>query len=581
VSMVVDTKQVYRVVGSGRRFLYLALGIVLGSAFWVVPPNDDYPTAHIVIGLTLMMAWYWMSECIPLAITSLLPLIVLPLGKVMSSSDVAENYLNDSIILFIGTYFFALAMQTWDLHKRIAMRLVLLARSSARGVILSFIVATGFLSMWLSNTATTTVMVPLAMSILDGEYINSNKETPEKICLEEAPCETSDGERTLKSDYESMLIEEEGIHEIEKGEFSLLTELDINTEADITTKEKSNYTKALLLSIAYSSTTGGFATLIGTGANLAFRSQFEILFPHADDISFFTWTLFALPLSIINLTVIWVLFAFIMYNKRKGKKGVQIDASVIKEKQASLGRMTLEQWEILILMIATIVILFLRQGIEGFKGWTVWFDDYVKDGTVAIFGGSLLFVLPSSKKDPSYLPSPYSPYLPLLSWKDTKNLPWNVVLLLGGGYALSSGFTASNLDKLVADYLTHLEDLSVFIIMPLLCIVVTVLTNFISNVATVNIVLPIVSVIAVTIGQHPLLLMIPCTLAASCAFVLPAATPPNAIVFGTGKLQVLDMVKPGLVYNTWGVISAIVWMIAVGLPIFGITLGKVPHWADE
>jgi sodium-dependent dicarboxylate transporter 2/3/5 len=458
------------------------------------------------------MAIWWVTEAIPIPATALLPVALFPLLGVMKGKAVATAYFNDVIFLFIGGFIMALAMQRWKLHRRIALWIVRLIGSGPKRIVLSFMIATAFLSMWISNTATTMMMVPIALSVIL---------------------------RFRESDSGASL---------------------------------NRFAVALLLGIAYSASVGGMATLIGTPPNLALARIFAISFPAAPDITFAEWMTFAFPLSAVFLVIAWGLLLMLFV-----PKGFKFTATgLFKEEYRKLGPITYE--EKLVLLFSTIlgVLWLLRLDINlgsfVIPGWSnlAPVPDFIDDGTVAIAVAMLLFIIPAKNQSGC-----------LMNWETATKLHWGIVILFGGGFALAAGFKESGLSAWVADGMAGLASVAPVFQVAGTCTIMTFLTELTSNTATTQIVLPLLASLAVAIKLNPLLLMIPATLSASCAFMMPVATPPNAIVFGSGEIRMADMIKAGLILNLIGVVLITALIFVVGLTAFAIDPGVLPSWVSS
>ena len=450
--------------------------------------NPEKPAMAMTLSVAILMAIWWITEAIPIGITSLLPIVLFPIMGVLDGKTVSNAYINYIIFLFLGGFLLALALEKWELHKRIALKILSILGGSPLKILAGFMLASSFLSMWISNTATTMLMLPIAFSV-----------------------------------YQSL-------------------------EKIYNTKTLFKFNTALLLSIAYSASIGGITTLIGTVPNLSFVRIFEILYPKSAEISFGNWLLFTMPLTMIMFVIILLLLYFLFPTKGAFKN---TSKNIFKQSYKDLGAMTSGQKRVLVLFGILIFLWIFRKPIHignvHIIGWSTFFNNskWINDGTSAIFIAILLFIIPSKNKS----------NIPLLTWEITKKIPWDIILLLGSGFALAKAFATTGL----ADYIgkiivenssTHPKWLSINA-----TTLMSLATEFTSNTATTEMLLPIVGGIANHIQIHPLLLMLPVTLAASMAFMFPVATPPNAIVFGTGKLKVIDMFKAGIILNTLAVIS--------------------------
>uniref|UniRef100_A0A673ABY4 Solute carrier family 13 member 5b n=1 Tax=Sphaeramia orbicularis TaxID=375764 RepID=A0A673ABY4_9TELE len=531
--------------------------------------------AYIII----LMAVYWCTEVLPLAITALMPALLFPLFGIMQSKDVCMQYLKDTNLLFVGGLMVAVAVEHWNLHKRIALRVLLLVGVRPALLMLGFMGVTAFLSMWISNTATTAMMVPIVQAVL--EQLNTTEaERPQFLSTEEQ-VQTSEVDSKQLPQTEKQI---EG-KEILEGYAA----------------EKRRMCKGMTLCVCYAASIGGTATLTGTGPNLVLKGQMNQLFPdNGDVINFASWFGFAFPNMILMLTLawLWLQFVFMGFNFKKTwgcgsvKTEKEIAAyNVIREEYRLLGPMSFGEINVLGLFILLVVMWFTRD--PGFvHGWaTEIFNskaEYVTDATVAIFIAVLLFVLPSkpphfcSWRTQSFDTTPHQtvgPTPPLLTWQVVqKKLPWGIVLLLGGGFALAKGSEVSGLSKWMGDQMTPLQTIPSWAIAIILCLLIATFTECTSNVATATLFLPVLASMSQSIGINPLYVMVPCTLSASFAFMLPVATPPNAIVFSYGYLRVADMAKTGIVMNIIGILCITLAINSWGKAMF--ELDSFPTWAN-
>jgi len=497
-------------INKRRFFLFaapiLALAIILGAD--LQPGN---PAATATSAVALWMAIWWISESVPLAITALLPIALFPLLGVMNGKAVSGVYVNHIIFLFIGGMMVAFAMQDWGLHKRIALRVLSLFGKGPGTVLFGFMASTAFLSMWISNTAATMMMVPVAVPIIASLSEQLRGDRSDKIAT------------------------------------------------------------GFLLAIAYSASIGGIASLIGSPPNLSFTRILAISFPQAPEISFANWMFFALPISLLMFAACWLLL-YGMYVRRANH--IQLDRSYFKEQYQALGRATREQKIISIAFSSMALLWMFRSNINlGFisiPGWSNIFANpkFFNDGTVAVAVALCLFIIPSSKGGK-----------PLLDEQVFAKMPWHLILLFGGGFALASGFVESGLSVYLAEQLKGLSGIPPLLVIACICLLITFLTELSSNTATTEMFLPILAAMAVALEVNPLLLMIPATLSASCAFMLPVATPPNAIIFSTNQINVYQMAKTGITLNLVGVMIITIASYYLIPLVFDFTLTELPAWA--
>lgn len=462
--------------------------------------------------IALLMAIWWITEAIPLAVTALLPVALFPLFGVVDGKTISSMYFNHLIFLFIGGFLMAFAMERWNLHRRIALRILILFGISPGRILLGFMLATSFLSMWMSNTATAMMMVPIALSII--------------------------------------LKLEESLGQAKMGKYSI----------------------GLLLGIAYSASIGGISTLVGTPPNLSFARIVSIIFPEMPEISFADWFIFAIPATVLLFGASWLLLHF-MYKPKSSWKNLHIND--FKKEYVALGKPKIEEKIVLVLFIILAFLWIFRSGfnIQSFNvpGWSQLFNSpsYINDGTVAIFIALLLFIIPSKSQKGERI----------MNWETANKIPWNIVLLFGGGFALAQGFVDSGLSVWFGEQLSGLANVDPIVLTLANVSMMSLLTELTSNVATTEMILPILAGLSIVIKINPLLLMIPATLAASLAFMLPVATPPNAIIFGTNRIRIKDMVKTGILLNIVGIIIATLVMYFWGTVVFDIDVSVFPDWA--
>uniref|UniRef100_A0A8C7MKL3 Solute carrier family 13 member 5a n=1 Tax=Oncorhynchus kisutch TaxID=8019 RepID=A0A8C7MKL3_ONCKI len=514
-----------------------------------------------------LMAVYWCTEVLPLAVTALLPAVLFPLFGIMESKQVCMQYLKDTNMLFVGGLMMAVAVEKWNLHKRIALRVLLIVGMRPALLMLGFMGVTAFLSMWISNTATTAMMVPIVQAVL--EQLNGPRKG-------EDPLPTPQSQENGTTPEENLENKEE--------------------------KERMKMCKGLTLCVCYAASIGGTATLTGTGPNLVLTGQMSQLFPqNGDVINFASWFAFAFPTMLLMLTLawLWLQLVFIGFNLKRtwGCGAVQSEKEfaaydLIREEHRRLGPMSYGELSVLGLFILLVVLWFTRS--PGFiDGWATHVFNakapFVTDATVAVFVAMLLFVLPS--EPPRYLcfwrtqrfdtePQPTrGPAPALLTWQVTqRKMPWSIVLLLGGGFALAKGSEVSGLSRWLGDQMMPLCSVPPWAIAVILCLLIATFTECASNVATATLFLPILASMSQSIGLNPLYVMVPCTLSASFAFMLPVATPPNAIVFSYGYLKVSDMAKMGIVMNIIGILCITLAINSWGRAMFN--LDTFPSWAN-
>ena len=472
------------------------IGLILGPILFVLARyfltieglSDE---ANAVLASTLWIAIWWTTEAIPIAATSLLPIILFPLSSALSLSETSSSYGHRFVFLYLGGFILALAIEKWNLHRRIALNIIRLIGTNVRKIILGFMVATAFLSMWISNTATAVMMLPIGIAII--KQMKDLKSTPE----------------------DENLI----------------------------------FGKALMLSIAFSASIGGIATLIGTPPNLVLAGIVQELY--SVEISFLQWIVFGLPISIVLLIIAWVYltrvaFQFKQEKFTEGKE--EIERQLIK-----LGSIGFEEKMVLAIFILTGLAWISRSFLLN------KFIPNLDDSIIALIAGISLFLF--SSKNQEGKPEK------IMNWEDAVKLPWGTLLLFGGGLAIAQGFQTSGLATWIAESMVQLNGFSTLIILMVVITAVNFLTEITSNLATTAMLLPILAPTALILQIHPYLLMVGATLAASCAFMLPVATPPNAVVFGSNYLKIPDMVRVGIVMNliSIAIILAMVYFVLPSL----------------
>ncbi|XP_074045144.1 solute carrier family 13 member 2 isoform X2 [Macrotis lagotis] len=532
------------------------------------------------------MALLWCTETLPLAVTAFLPLILFPMMGIMDAEDVCIEYLKDTNILFIGGLLMAIAVEHWNLHKRIALGVLLTIGVRPALLILGFMIVTAFLSMWISNTATTAMMVPIAHAVL--EQLHKSPEEDMEMGNINNSFELQEPDNTITNKEPSKQYEKDS------------NPIPPPVPLDYQQKEREHlkFSQGMSLCVCYAASIGGIATLTGTTPNLVLQGQINSLFPdNPSVVNFASWFGFAFPTMIILLLLswLWLQLLFLGFNFRKNfscggiaKQQEKAAYRVIQDEQKKLGPMTFAETAVTFLFILLVVLWFTREP-GFFPGWgNMLFankdgESIVSDGTVAFFIGILLFIIPSSLPDWSQQQETQGKFKAppaLLNWDIVnKKMPWNIVFLLGGGFALAKGSEKSGLSQWLGAKLTPLQSIPSPAIAFILCLLVATFTECTSNVATTTLFLPILSSMAQAICLNPLYVMLPCTMSASLAFMLPVATPPNAIVFSFGQLKVFDMAKAGFLLNIIGVLTITLAINTWAYSIFH--LDQFPSWAES
>uniref|UniRef100_A0A8C7BGZ0 Solute carrier family 13 member 2 n=1 Tax=Neovison vison TaxID=452646 RepID=A0A8C7BGZ0_NEOVI len=503
-------------------------------------PTKEASCAYSII----IMALFWCTEALPLAVTALFPIFLYPLMGIMDASEVCLEYFKDSNILFVGGLLVAIAVEHWNLHKRIALRVLLIIGVRPALLLLGFMLVTAFLSMWISNTATTAMMVPIAHAVLDQLHQSPTGKDAEKGSNNPAFELQEPGPQKEVTKFDEK--DNRQVHPIPAAS------LDPTAQP----QDQVRFSQGMSLCVCYAASIGGIATLTGTTPNLVLQGQVNSFRKN---------------------------FGF----GEQAQERAQAAFRVIQTEHKLLGPMSFAEKAVSVLFVTLVVLWFTREP-GFFLGWgNLAFPDkdgnsMASDGTVAIFIGVILFLVPSKipgltqdPENPGRLKAPPA----LLNWKTVnEKMPWNIVFLLGGGFALAKGSERSGLSEWLGKKLTPLENVPPPAIALIISLLVATFTECTSNVATTTLFLPILASMAQAICLHPLYVMLPCTLAASLAFMLPVATPPNAIVFSFGGLKVSDMARTGFLLNIIGVLIITLAINSWSYPIFN--LHTFPSWAD-
>lgn len=499
-----------------RRWIGLIVGIVLAVITYFIFPSNGADLVNAAIGTeevtyslsglqitaagAVLMGVWWMTEAIPLAATALVPLVLFPAFQVIDFGKIAAPYASSTIFLFMSGFILALGMQRWNLHRRLALLVVLAVGTSPKRLVAGFMIATGFLSMWVSNTATAVVMLPIGLSVL-----------------------------TLTADR--------------VGGF----------------KNQKNFATALMLAIAYSASIGSLGTIIGTPPNallVAYLSE-----NHDIHIGFGQWMLVGVPLSVTFMAIAWFILTTIFKPEMKDIPGGR---ELIKQELDKMGPMSRgEKMTGTVFLLAALSWVFIPTLLK-ITGSSL----NIADAGIGMTAALLMFLIPVDAKRG----------VRIIDWKTAEKLPWDVLLLFGGGLALSKMFTTSGLSAWIGEVAQGLSVLPTVLIVVAIATLIIFLTELTSNTATAAAFLPIIGGVAIGIGitdgapQNVMFLTIPVALAATCAFMLPVATPPNAIAFGSGYVKISEMVKGGLWLNLVGIVLITIVTYALAVPVFGLVL---------
>ncbi len=474
--------------------LVLGLALLFGISLIEIPgmPGE----ARRMLAVAAIMATWWVTEAAPLAVTSLLPLVLLPVLGITNAAGAAAPYANHLVYLFLGGFMLAAAMQRWGLHRRIALRIVLAIGGSPRRIVLGFMAASAFLSMWVSNTATTAMMMPIGVAVA--------------ATIAEAVF----GPR----------------HEPRAGEFP--------------------FAVCLMIGCAYAASIGGFATLIGTPPNVFLAGFLESSLDIR--ISFLRWLLFALPLALVFVPAVWLWLTRVAFPVRI--RAIPGGDAPIRAAYEALGPITRPEKRLAALFGLTALAWMLR------PVWTAFLPtgSLISDSTIAMASTVACFLIPAGKDGER-----------ILDWASGSKIPWDVLILFGGGFSLANGLEVSGLAQVVGDQVGAASALPTPVFVVLVTLMVILLTEFASNLASTAMIVPILATVAAGAGIPPLVLLVPATVAASCAFMLPAATPPNAIVFGTGLFTIPQMVRAGIGANLIGAVLASLFAVFWVPVVFG------------
>ena len=466
-----------------RKLFTILAGPATGALVYFISSANALDTRISSMAfITAWMAVWWITEAVEIGVTSLLPFVLMPLFHIMKPEEAAVQYMEQTIFLFIGGFFLAYAMEKWDLHHRLAYRIILFTGNSPARILAGIMLTAYVISMWISNTATTLMLVA-AVAAIAGHRELFREDQQEKIAA------------------------------------------------------------AFLIALAYSATIGGMSTIVGTPTNMIFTGYWETHFPLREPISFLRWCAFGIPFSLLML-----LIGFLLLKKMFRIDNISTDKSFIRNKYAALGPVNREQRLVMLLFSITVLLWFTRTGIvigtTTIGGWESWFPKgYMKDSTVAICAAICLFILPAREKGKF-----------ILEWKDVKRLPFHIILLFGGGFALAKGIEVSGLGDFLASQLHFFRNYPSWMLIAALALLITFMSELASNVATITLMLPILASLAEAIDIEPLRLMVPATFAASFGFMLVIATAPNTIVYATGFFKSRQLFRAGVWMNLAGII---------------------------
>lgn len=467
------------------------LSMILIIAFADLSPGN--PLTTYMAGITLWVAIWWLTEVVDLAITALLPLILMPMLGVCDTKEIAGQYMEPIVFLFVGGFLLSIGVEKWHLHQRMSLGVLKSVGDNPARILAAMMGTTFFISMWMSNTATTLMLYPAILAIYTQiQHITSEKNS------------------------KSIVI-------------------------------------ALLLGLAYAASIGGMATLVGTPTNMIFYNYFTDTYKESTEVTFFSWFIIGFPTALGLVIATYGLLR--LYFIPKGSN-IAFDKTYFSNAYQKLGKIEYEEKMMLAIYILTAILWFSRVEIPlGFikiPGWSTLFSHpkWIQDSTVAITMGILLFFIPTRSV------AGKAKSKTLMTWEDAQKLPLGIIFLFGGGFALAKGFEVSGLSIWFAGKLSILDLGHPFLIVMGVCVIICIISEFASNVASIQLALPILAVLSKTLEINPLFLMIPATLAASLGFMLPVATAPNTIVFGSRLIPVGAMFKVGF----WIDIIGIIWI---------------------
>jgi sodium-dependent dicarboxylate transporter 2/3/5 len=486
----------------------LFFGPLLFLMFLLMPqPEGLSEQGMMVAGIAVLMAAWWITEAIPIPATALIPIVLYPVLGVMSPADVTQSYAHHLIFLFMGGFMIAVTVEKWHLHQRIALNTIRIVGMTPDRIILGFMIATAFLSMWISNTASTMMMMTVGLAVLH------------QIAME--------------------IDADESTHNIDTREGHF------------------RFGVALMLGIGYSASIGGVSTLIGTAPNLVFAGIVEDIY--GISINFLQWMSFGVPLAIVMLAITWFYLTRIAYPS-------EIDhlpggEATIRNEIEALGKISSQEKKVLFVFCGVAAAWILR-GVLDIKALHL-----IKDSTIAMAGALVLFVIPSNWPKREFL----------LDWKTAVTIPWDILILFGGGFALAKGFSESGLTSFIAGQLSVLQGSNILFIIAVVTLLVIFLTELTSNTATASLTLPIMAALAGAMQIHPYGLMVSTVIAASFAFMLPVATPPNAIIFSSRYVTIPQMMKAGIWLNLIGVVLISLFVMFLLPIVWGIDISLFPE----
>ncbi|XP_072993639.1 tonoplast dicarboxylate transporter-like [Typha latifolia] len=486
------------------KYLFIILGpLACMLIFFFVDLDGRSSSRNMLAVLSWVFLW-WLTEAVPMAVTSMSPLFLFPLFGISTADAVAKAYMDDVIALVLGSFILALAIEHYNIHRRLALNITSLFCGDPLNpplLLLGLCGTTAFVSMWIHNTAAAVMMIPVATGI-----------------IQRFPDEDS-----LSSDVKK-------------------------------------YFKAVILGVIYSASIGGMSTLTGTGVNLILVGMWGSYFPDEEPISFSSWFLFGFPLALLLFFILWGILCLFYCSKNTAKAlSAYLDRNHLKRELDLLGPMAFAEKMVLAVFGSLIVLWMTRSLTNDLPGWGALFHDNVGDGTVSVMMATLLFIIPNKKNEGEKL----------MDWNKCKKLQWNIILLLGAGFAIADGVRTSGLADVLSAALGFLKAAPYLAIAPLVCLVSSSITEFTSNNSTTTLVVPLLIELAESMGVHPLLLMVPGAIGSQFAFLLPTGTPSNAMGFTAGHIEIKDMIKTGLTLKIAAIATLTLLMPTLGPYVFG------------
>lgn len=472
-----------------KKYIPIIAGPLVAVLMWIfmdLQPGE--PKVTLMAGIAIWMAIWWFTEAVHLAVTALLPMLLMPILGLADAKLVANQYTDSIIFLFIGGFMIAFAIEKWDLHKRIAIKILSVVGTKPSSILLGVMLSAYLISNWISNTATCMMLFSavLALILETEKYIDNDK-------------------------------------------------------------HRKQFAAALLLGLAYAATIGGLATPVGTPPNMYFFKAYKEAFPDNNDLNFLKWAAIGFPLSFVFL-----LSTFFVLSKYYFDKHMKINLTkhFFKENYRSIGKFGYEEKCVFSIFIICAILWFTRADVDfgsfKYRGWNHIFKEskYVDDSIVAVAAALLLFLIPSKRKK----------HEALLTWEDAKKIRYDIILMFGSGFALAYGFEISGLSGWLAGSLKVLQGVHPFFVIIGICTIVCIISEFASNIASIQLAIPVMIALQKNLDLPPLVLMIPATFAASLGFMLPVATAANTIVFGTKQINIKDMFRVGLVLDFIGIV---------------------------